>query len=83
MENTGFYVPLNLPVNSGTTVVWANDDTVPHTVQSIDEQGNVLSMFNSAVLNMVDRFEYQFEDPGVYNYYCSFHPWRVGSVTVS
>jgi plastocyanin len=83
MGNTGFYIPLNLEVKSGTTVVWANEDAVPHTVQSIDGQGNVMSMFNSAVLNTGDRFEYEFEDPGVYNYYCSFHPWRVGSITVS
>ncbi|MGI9567269.1 MAG: cupredoxin domain-containing protein [Nitrosopumilus sp.] len=62
MEHTGFYVPLNLPVSSGTTVVWANEDAVPHTVQSIDEIRNVMSIFNSAVLNTGDRFEYQFED---------------------
>lgn len=32
--NAGFYIPLNLQVTSGTTVVWINDDNIPHTVQS-------------------------------------------------
>ena len=48
-----------------------------------DEFGNVIALFNSAPLNTGDKFEYTFEEAGVYNYFCSFHPWRVGVVTVS
>jgi len=39
-------------------------------------------LFNSPPLNTGDRFEFTFEEAGVYHYYCSFHPWRVGVVTV-
>ena len=82
VSSSAFYMPLNLEISAGTTVTWTNDDSVPHTVQSQDEFGNVIALFNSAPLNTGDKFEYIFEEAGVYNYFCSFHPWRVGVVTV-
>jgi len=78
----GFYLPLNLEIPVGTTVTWVNDDSVPHNIQSQDEVGNVIDLFNSPPLNTGDRFEFTLDEVGVYNYYCSFHPWRVGLVTV-
>jgi plastocyanin len=82
ISNTAFYIPLNLEVITGTTVVWINDDSVPHTIQSQDSQGNIIGLFNSAPLLTGESFEYTFEESGVYNYFCSLHPWRVGIVTV-
>ncbi len=82
VSGSSFYLPLNLEIPVGTTVTWANEDTVPHTVQSQDEFGKVIALFNSPPLNTGDRFEFTFEESGVYNYFCSFHPWRVGLVTV-
>jgi plastocyanin len=81
--NVGFYIPLNLEVKKGTTVVWINDDNIQHTIQSQDEQGNVLSLFNSKALKTNERFAYKFNEDGVYHYFCTIHPWRVGVVTVS
>ncbi len=80
--SVGFYLPLNLEISKGTTVTWVNDDSVSHNIQSLDASGNVIDWFNSHPLNTGDKFEFAFEEPGVYNYYCSFHPWRIGSVTV-
>jgi len=82
VSGSGFYNPLNLEISTNTSVVWVNDDSVPHNIQSQDEFGKVTDMFNSPPLNTGDRFEFTFEEAGVYNYYCSFHPWRVGVVTV-
>ena len=82
IEHTGFYIPLNLEVTRGSIVIWVNDDTVPHTVQSIDQEDNIIGMFNSAPLSTGERFAHTFEDEGTYHYYCSLHPWRVGQVTV-
>lgn len=82
IANTGFYIPLNLEVVLGTTVEWVNDDSVPHTIQSQNSQGDIIGLFNSAPLLTGDRFEYTFDESGVYNYFCSLHPWRVGIVTV-
>ena len=82
VSSSGFYLPLNLEINTNTKVMWVNDDSVPHNIQSQDEFGNVINLFNSPPLNTGDRFEFTFDESGVYNYYCSFHPWRVGVVTV-
>ena len=83
VTGAGFYSPLNLEIPTGTTVTWINDDSVPHNIQSIGEKGKVIQLFNSPPLNTGDKFEFTFEESGVYNYFCSFHPWRVGVVTVS
>lgn len=83
VTGAGFYSPLNLEIPVGSTVTWVNDDSVPHNIQSIDLEGKVTQLFNSPPLNTGDRFEHTFDDEGVYKYYCSFHPWRVGLVTVS
>ena len=82
ISGTGFYIPLNLEVTAGTTVKWVNDDSVPHTIQSQDSQANIIGLFNSAPLMTGDVFEFTFEESGVYNYFCSLHPWRVGIVTI-
>ena len=82
IDSVGFYLPLNLEIPVNTKVTWVNDDSVPHNIQSQDEVGKVVDIFNSPPLNTGDRFEFNFEESGVYNYYCSFHPWRVGSITV-
>lgn len=76
------YLPLNLEINPMTTVQWLNDDVVQHTVQSQDKFGNIIGLFNSVPLNTGETFEFKFTEEGVYNYYCSLHPWRVGLVTV-
>ena len=82
VSGASFYLPLNLEIPAGTTVIWTNDDSVPHNIQSQDEFGSVTDLFNSPPMNTGDTFEFTFEEEGVYNYFCSFHPWRVGLVTV-
>ena len=83
IANAGFYIPLNAEVMRGTTVVWVNDDQVPHTVQSQDEKGQIIGLFNSLPLSTSERFAHTFDESGVYNYFCTLHPWRVGIVTVN
>ena len=82
VSSSGFYLPLNLEIGTNTKVTWVNDDSVPHNIQSQDEFGNVIDLFNSPPLNTGDTFEFTFDEAEAYNYYCSFHPWRVGVVTV-
>lgn len=81
--NMGFYIPLSLEVSRQTTVVWINDDNIEHTVVSQDAEGNVIPLFNSKGLKTGERFIHKFDESGVYHYFCSIHPWRVGVITVS
>ncbi|MDH5462724.1 MAG: plastocyanin/azurin family copper-binding protein [Nitrosopumilus sp.] len=83
IANVGFYLPLNLEIPVGVTVTWVNDDSVQHNIQSQDDSGKVTNIFNSPPLNTGDRFEYTFDEEGIYKYYCSWHPWRVGLITVN
>jgi plastocyanin len=79
----GFYLPLNLEIIRGTTVTWQNQDSIQHDIQSIDANGNIVPLYNSGLLKTGDTFSYKFDKPGVYHYYCTIHPWRIGVVTVS
>ena len=81
--STGFYLPLNLEIIRGTTVTWQNQDSLQHDIQSIDSHGNIIPVFNSGLLKTGDTFSYKFDNPGVYHYFCTIHPWRIGTVTVS
>jgi plastocyanin len=81
--NVGSYIPLNLEIARGTTVVWINDDNIEHTIVSQDDKGNVIPLFNSKALDTGERFVHKFDEAGVYHYFCTIHPWRVGVVTVS
>jgi plastocyanin len=70
------FTPQTLTVRAGTTVLWVNQDDVPHTVTSNDKK------FKSRVLDTDERFSYTFSVPGTYNYYCSVHPHMTGKVIV-
>jgi plastocyanin len=83
LVNTGFFIPLNLEAIRGTTVIWQNEDNIGHTVQSQDDKGKIIPLFNSNVLKTGDTFSYKFDKPGVYHYFCTIHPWRIGIVTIS
>lgn len=81
-QESSSYIPEKPTVFRGTIVSWENHDSVTHTVQSQDGQGNVVSLFNSDVLQPGDKFSYSFDEPGVYHYLCTLHPWRTGIITV-
>lgn len=67
--------PATLNVSQGTTVVWTNNDTVPHNV--------VGDNFASPTLNPGDQFSYTFNDGGSFAYKCTFHPQMNGVVMVA
>ena len=81
-QESSSYIPERPTVFRGTIVSWVNHDSVTHTVQSQDGQGNVISLFNSDVLQPGDEFSYNFDEPGVFHYLCTLHPWRTGIITV-
>ena len=70
--------PAELKVPPGTRVVWTNRDATPHNVVSTDNPRR----FRSRILNTGDRFEFTFDAPGRYGYYCALHPQMVGTVLV-
>lgn len=69
------YEPRSLRVAAGNTVVWTNQDELPHTVTAAD-------WFDSGILNTGDVFRWTFTAPGTYEYICTLHPDMVGTVVV-
>jgi plastocyanin len=71
-----YYDPEVIQVEVGTTVVWKNNDNAIHTVTSIDDE------FDSDILSAGGSYEYTFNTPGKWDYFCIVHPWMTGSVDV-
>ena len=70
------FVPAEVNVNVGDTIVWTNEDTAPHTVESSDRT------LRSDELSKGDTYSYKFTKAGKYDYICGIHPSMKGSVTV-
>jgi plastocyanin len=70
------FMPMDITVAPGTTVVWKNLDGEPHTVASAD------GLFRSQALDQNDSFRFTFQKPGVYRYICSIHPSMRAAITV-
>jgi len=76
------FSPQNVTVIIGTnnSVQWTNKDGADHTVTS--DPGDSIS-FNSPAIGPGGTYEFTFNTPGVYPYYCTFHPgWMKGTITV-
>jgi plastocyanin len=67
--------PQELKVKAGTTVMWTNEDDIPHTVVSPNN-------FRSKALDSEDKFSFTFTTPGTYKYFCSLHPHMTGTIVV-
>ena len=68
--------PQHLTIKAGTTVIWTNQDDIPHTIASPTKA------FKSKVLDTDDKFSFTFTTPGEYAYFCSLHPHMTGTIVV-
>ncbi len=76
-----YYDPQVIDVTVGTTISWDNMDTTIHTVTS-GQVPEADGLFDSEMMAAGDSFEFTFTDAGSYDYYCTFHPWMLGTVNV-
>lgn len=75
------FLPPEIAIEAGTTVVWTNNDVVTHTVThkvKVTDQ-----LFASPYLTPGERFSFTFEKPGTYPVYCIPHPFMTQSVVVT
>ncbi len=72
MDKTGFGTK-ELTIAVGTTVVWVNNSSAPHTVTADD------GLFDSGNMPEGATFEYTFTEAGEYPYYCLYHGSAGGS----
>ncbi len=73
------YIPSKISIKSGDSVTWLNEDAAFHSVTS-GYYGNQSGLFDSEYLDPEESFTFIFENPGVYDYFCTLHPWMKGQV---
>jgi len=71
-----------ITVNPGDSVTWKNSDTAFHTVTSITPSGELDGVFDSGFFTAGESYNQKFNDLGNFDYFCSLHPWMIGTVNV-
>ncbi|MDH3737165.1 MAG: plastocyanin/azurin family copper-binding protein, partial [Nitrosopumilus sp.] len=74
-ETNECYLPYEITVAVGTTVIWSNDDSAAHTVTSGSVDAGLTGVFDSGLFMSGSIFEFTFDDTGTYDYFCMVHPW--------
>jgi len=83
--NGEFFVPDVVVTTVGSMVTWTNNDATFHTVTSGVVEGNTPKpdgRFDSSFMKKDTTFQFLFESPGEYDYYCSLHSYMTGKVIV-
>jgi plastocyanin len=71
------YEPAELTVPVGTKVSFGNQDSTPHTATS-----KMPGAFESGSIDTDQTRAITMEDAGTFAYYCAFHPFMKGTITV-
>jgi plastocyanin len=89
---TQWYKPSPITINVNDTVKWINNDTEPHTVTSgtgagiasasTNAKGTPNGLFDSGSFKAGSSYSLKFNKTGIYNYFCTIHPWMEGVVIV-
>ncbi|HEX2281058.1 MAG TPA: plastocyanin/azurin family copper-binding protein, partial [Thermomicrobiales bacterium] len=61
------FIPSQLTIPAGTTVIWVNDEQAKHTASADDGR------FDSGDQELGVSYAYTFTEPGTYPYYCRYH----------
>lgn len=80
-----FFSPRSLNVSTGTTVVWnySQSGSALHTVTSENQTGSGSPVFASPNMGPRDTYSFIFNLPGIYRYFCAFHPTIMRDVWVN
>lgn len=71
--------PTNISITKGTVVVWTNEDTQAHQIESDGSLQNLLS----GELQKGEDFVFTFSQTGTFTYHCKLHPEMKGQVVVN
>jgi plastocyanin len=68
--------PGSLTVTTGTKVSWSNADSTSHTATADD------GSFDTGTIKQGSKVSATLTKPGTYTYFCQFHPFMKGTITV-
>jgi plastocyanin len=74
------FEPASIHAGVGQTVVWTNEDNVPHNV--IYVSGPRFTSSRPRIKNGT-KFSIKLTQAGTIHYYCSIHPWMKGTIAVA
>ena len=75
------YIPSNIVVEKGKSVTWLNEDSSFHSVTS-GFYPEPSGLFDSGHLDPYQSYTLSFDEYGVYDYFCTLHPWMKAQVIV-
>ena len=75
------YIPPNIIVEKGKSVTWLNEDSSFHSVTS-GFYPEPSGLFDSGHLDPYESYTLSFDEYGVYDYFCTLHPWMKAQVIV-
>lgn len=79
----GCFLPSVATVDVGGTVIFSNSDNVSHTFASgLTSDNDAGSVFDTSLLLPGDTYEWSPTEAGEYPYFCTVHPWMVGTIIV-
>ena len=70
------YMPARIELRAGATIVWRNDDPLPHSVVSEEAR------FDSGLIQPGKRWARTFARPGTYTVHCTPHPFMKSVIVV-
>ncbi len=82
-ETNSCYSPADVTINAGDTVHWMNVDSSAHTVTAGTSADVQIEVFDSSLIMADGTWSHEFNDAGIYDYFCMIHPWMTGTVTVN
>jgi plastocyanin len=69
------FSPTTLTVKPGTTVMWKNISSAPHTVTSDDG-----TSFDSGTIVVGASYQFKFKTAGTFSYHCNYHPYMKATI---
>ena len=75
------YIPSNIVIEKGKQVTWVNEDSAFHSVTSGFYE-TPTELFDSGHLDPYESYTLTFDESGMFDYFCTLHPWMKGQVIV-
>lgn len=76
------FKPEVLKIPAGTKVVWINRDQIEHSVTHGTPEDREDKILDSGLFTKGEKYEFVFEEPGEYRYFCTRHNSMKGVVKV-
>lgn len=86
-NNAKYFDPPSVTLSKGSTVVWVNKDSLPHTATAGSDSAQISGsspLFDTGIINSQGKSnEIKINaEPGEYDYYCMLHPYMKGKLVI-